>query len=174
MYKQVENLINLDLKNLNKPYDKTIKNQLNISDSNVKIAILEYGIKGCGKRFPKSKLFLADINYMDLISFYDLIVFNKLLIFWYFNNIITDIEIYHLDDDLDILKQDYDYIKNMIDCGNAHSISEGDTKYLGAALREGKSESPNNNRLARNRCFVFKKKYLQEIINELGYSCIIS
>ncbi|MDO5849513.1 MAG: hypothetical protein Q4P18_08250 [Methanobrevibacter sp.] len=173
MLNGIEDLIGLNLDDLEKPYNQAIEEMLGCSDGSIKIAVLEYGVKNCGKRFPREKLFLDKIDFFDIVSFDKLIYFQKLFICWHNNGIVTDVEIYDIGSDLDVLKKDYDFIKDMIDSGKAYLISEGDTEYLGAALTSGKSKSPNSDRLARNRSFVFKKKYLQVIINELGYTCRI-
>lgn len=170
----LEDLVNFNLKPYDKPYERPIREKIGDVDDSVRVAVLEYGSKRCGKRYPQEKIFLADIDFNDIISFDELIDFEKLLIFWYNDDhIITDIEIYDITPDLDILKDDYEVIRDMIETGRAHLISEGDTQYLGAGLIGGKSEAPNSDRLARNRAFVFKKKYLQKIIRELGYTCRI-
>lgn len=172
MIEEITNLINFDLKNLKKPYKEVVEEKLKLDDNSIKVGVLEYGIKHCGKRYPKEKLFLEKINYNNLINFNELFNFNKLLIFWYKDYIITDIEIYDIELDLTILKEDYNFIKHMIQTKEARLISEGDTQYLGAALSRGKTKISNKN--VRNREFVLKKKYLQVIINELGYTCKIN
>jgi hypothetical protein len=78
-------------------------------------------------------------------------------------------EVYYLSNDFDILFEDYYYIKKAIDNGEAHNLTEGDTKYLGASRLDEKVSQPNSERLAVKREFVLKKKYLQKIINEISY-----
>ena len=73
------------------------------------------------------------------------------------------------DIDYYILFKDYYFIKKAIDNGEAHNLTEGDTTYLGAARINEKVPQPNSDRLANKREFVLKKKYLQKIINEMGY-----
>ncbi len=131
----------------------------------VPIAILEYGWKNCGKKFPREKYSLSAIDYNNLTDFNDLFSDDKLLIFWHANDIITHLELYNLD--LELLKEDYDFIKDKIQKGEAHLIAEGDTNYLAAGLTEGKSSQPYNEKLARNREFVLKRKYLQHILDEI-------
>ena len=65
-----------------------------------------------------------------------------------------------------------DTIKKAIDNGNAHKLTEGDTKYLGAARLSEKTAQPHNDRPAHKRQFVLKKKYLQKIIDEISHSGI--
>ena len=132
------------------------------------IAKLKYNNKVCGRRYPSQKFKLADIDYFNLISFEDLFKKECIFIIWYNENcIITDFEIYYLSNDFDILKKDYDYIKKIIESGNAHRLREGDTMYLGASRLNQKTSQPYCNSLANKREFVLKKKYLQKIINEI-------
>lgn len=135
------------------------------------IATLEYNTKHCGRRYPSSKFRIADLDYFNLISFSELFRRDKIVIIWYYNDIITDLEFYHLTNDFDILFMDYYTIKKAIDDGLAHTLTEGDTKYLGASRLNEKVAQPNSDRLANRREFVLKKKYLQKIINEISFKC---
>ena len=133
--------------------------------TDVPIAILEYGWKNCGKAFPREKFIVSPIDYNDLTDFNELFPKEEILIFWHVNDVITDLELYSLD--LNVLKEDYNAIKNKVKNGEAHLIAEGDTKYLGASLSNGKSSQPYSSKLARNRNFALKKKYLQHILDEI-------
>ncbi|MBQ6629484.1 MAG: hypothetical protein IJH65_11805 [Methanobrevibacter sp.] len=136
------------------------------------VAPLEYFYKNCGMRYPASKLKLVDIDYFNLIDFSDLFRFESVLIIWHDETgLITDLELYYLSNDFDVLFSDYYYIKKAIDNGDAHKLREGDTKYLGASRLDEKVAQPNSEKLANRREFVLKKKYLQKIINELYFKC---
>ena len=132
------------------------------------IAPLKYSTKVCGKRYPSEKFKIADLDYFNLISFSKLFKREKLLIVWHDESgLITDLEIYHLSNDFDILFQDYYTIKKAIDDGEAHRLREGDTRYLGASRLSEKVPQPNSSELANKREFVLKKRFLQKIINEI-------
>ncbi len=137
-----------------------------IEGINIKVAILEYTYKNCGIRSPKTHLKLAPIDYNEVISFKDLIFFNKICIIWYYNAIITDLEFFDITEDMDLIKKDYDYIKDMIEKGQAHNLRAGDTKYL-AAFRLNETLTIANKKVNK-RAFVFKKTYLQKMLNELN------
>ena len=111
------------------------------------------------------------MDYFNFISFSELFKKEALFIVWYCDDIITDLEIYYLSNDFDILFKDYYYIKKAIDLGEAHKLTEGDTKYLGASRLAGKVDQPNGDKLANRRELVLKKKYLQKIINEISFNC---
>lgn len=129
------------------------------------VQLLQYGQLNCGKKIPLNKLFLAEIDYFNLISFFDLFKKVRFLIIWYNQDeIITDFEIINIEDDLDSFLKDYLFIKEKIAIGEAHLISEGDTCYLGASLINSKKVSqPNSEKLARPREFVLKRKYLKKL-----------
>lgn len=134
-------------------------------------ALLEYNTKHCGKRYSSTKYKLADLDYYNLISFSQLFKKEAILIIWYNEEIITDLEIYYLSNDFDVLFKDYYIIKKAIDNGLAHKLTEGDTEFLGASRLNEKVSQPHSDRLANKREFVLKKKYLQKIIDEITFSC---
>ena len=146
-------------------------NELDLDESpDFIFAPLGYFTKHCGRKYPSSKFKLADLDYFNLISFSELFKKEILFIIWFDENeIITDLEIYYLSNDFDILFKDYYFIKKVIDKGEAHRLREGDTKYLGASRLSEMVSQPNSDKLANKREFVLKKKYLQKIINEISY-----
>lgn len=132
------------------------------------IAPLGYSTKLCGRRYPSDKLKIADLDYFDVISFSELFKREALLIVWHDETgIITDLELYHLSNDFDVLFEDYCIIKNAIDLGEAHRLREGDTRYLGASRLGEKVPQPNSDEFANRRELVLKKRYLQKIIDEI-------
>lgn len=148
-------------------------NEIDLNESEDFILVaLEYNTKLCGQKYPSQKLKLADLNYFDMISFSELFKKEALFIIWYNQDgIITDLEIYYLSNDFDVLFGDYYIIKKAIDNGEAHKLTEGDTKYLGASRLNEKVAQPNSEKLANKRELVLKKKYLQKIINEISVKC---
>lgn len=132
---------------------------------NFKVAILQYKYKNCGQRYPAHPFKLARIDYNDVISFDELIDFRKIFIFWHFHEQISDIEVFDISPDLDNLKSDYDLIADKIKNGEAHNLRQGDTKYL-AAKRLNETILLNDKKVNK-REFVFKKSYLQKILNEI-------
>ncbi len=148
-------------------------NEVALNESeNFFLAPLEYFYKNCGRRYPASKFKLADLDYFNLISFSDLFRYESILIIWYDENgLITDLELYYLSNDFDVLFEDYYYIKKAIDDGEAHELREGDTKFLGDSRLDEKVAQPNSDKLANKRELVLKKKYLQKMINEMGVKC---
>lgn len=142
---------------------------LDESNDSFFIAFLEYKYKLCGRKYPADKFKLAEIDYFNLISFSDLFSRKSILIIWHDEScFITDLEIYHFLNDLEVLLNDYEHIRKCIENGEAHILREGDTKYLGASRLDEKVAQPHSDCLANKREFVLKKKYLQKIINEIS------
>ena len=134
------------------------------------IAVIGYKYKLCGRKYPAFKFKLADIDYFNIISFSDLFNREAIMIVWHDESgLITDLEIYHMSNDFEVLLNDYNHIRKTIDEGQAHRLREGDTKYLGASRLDEKVTQPHSDILANKREFVLKKKYLQKIINEISY-----
>ncbi|MCT8977895.1 Sau3AI family type II restriction endonuclease [Clostridium sp. CX1] len=74
--------------------------------------------------------------------------------------------------DLNIIKNDWNTISTKVKNGKAHEISEGDTMYLGACTKGSTAEKsmrnqPNSNLLAQQRAFSYKRSYVDYIIEEL-------
>lgn len=77
------------------------------------------------------------------------------------------------DDDLAIIKSDWEKIQNKVKEGRAHELSEGDTLYLGACTKGGKGgnprQQPNSIILAKQRAFSLKQGYLNHVIGKLSH-----
>jgi DNA mismatch repair protein MutH len=71
-------------------------------------------------------------------------------------------------DDLEIIKSDYEIIKNKILAGKAHEISEADTMYLGACTKGSSSKSvrsqPFSKEPAKQRAFSLKQSYMTSVL----------
>ena len=73
--------------------------------------------------------------------------------------------------DLLIIRRDYDTIITKIRNGQAHTLSEGDTMYLGACRKGQKEESlmpQHNNKIgAPRRAWSFKTAYMRIVLDEV-------
>ena len=70
--------------------------------------------------------------------------------------------------DVEIIKRDYDYIREMIIEGRADEISEGDTMFLGACTA-GNGElvpQPFSDRKAKQRKFCLKQAYFSQLVRK--------
>ena len=72
------------------------------------------------------------------------------------------------EEDLLIIKQDWEIIINKIRNGLAHEISEADTLYLGACTKGKNKDSlrkqPFSNEMAKQRAFCLKNSYMTSIV----------
>lgn len=73
-------------------------------------------------------------------------------------------------EDMPIIKKDWEYIIQKIKDGKAHEISEADTMYLGActkgANKESKREQPFSDIKAMQRAFCFKTSYMTGLVRK--------
>jgi len=74
--------------------------------------------------------------------------------------------------DLEIIKKDWEFIKQKIIDGKAHELSEGDTFYLGACTKGANAKSirkqPFNNIPAKQRAYSLKQGYVNHIIASIA------
>jgi DNA mismatch repair protein MutH len=134
----------------------------------------------------KERLVLSIINYNDIIdqdfeTSTFLIKNNHLLLILYLYE--SGVEVIDFviklvgdwkipEDDLAIIKSDWEKIQNKVKEGRAHELSEGDTLYLGACTKGGKGgnprEQPRSRVLAKQRAFSLKQGYLNHVIGKLS------
>ena len=78
--------------------------------------------------------------------------------------------------DLEIIKNDWELIKQKIADGKAHELSEGDTYYLGACTKGANASSvrkqPFNDILAKQRAYSLKQGYVNHIIASIANETI--
>jgi DNA mismatch repair protein MutH len=76
-------------------------------------------------------------------------------------------------EDLKIIKQDWEFINQKIKDGKAHELSEGDTFYLGACTKGSTAlksfrDQPFNEEKAKQRAYSLKKGYVNHIIANIA------
>ena len=77
------------------------------------------------------------------------------------------------DEDLKIIKQDWEFINQKIKKGKAHELSEGDTFYLGACTKGSTAlksfrDQPFSKEKAKQRAYSLKKGYVNHIIANIA------
>lgn len=135
----------------------------------------------------KERLSLSKIDYFEIINekfeFSKLILKNKkLLIIWYEyvkedttnygDFVVYNFQLYNMNIDEDIFRNDFNIIKNKVILGQAHKLSEGDTSYLGAATKgqgSNLTKQPHSNINAKSRAFSFKNSYMTGILRNLNF-----
>ena len=141
-------------------------------------------IKG-GKLSAKERLVLNIINYMDEYKndfenshfWFKNKAIQLLWYLWEPNKDTKDLKITHEkllelteNEDLNQIKEDWEYIINKIKEGKAHEISEADTMYLGACSKGANAssvrEQPFSDIPAMQRAFCFKNSYMTQLVRK--------
>lgn len=140
-----------------------------------------------GEYRSKERLVLNIINYLEVHkeTFEESSFWKKnahLLLVFYFWKADTDILDYVIklvddwsypNEDLKIIKHDWNTINKKIKDGKAHEISEGDTFYLGACTKGSTAlkslrEQPFNTEKAKQRAYSLKQGYVNHIIAKIS------
>jgi len=150
----------------------------------VELKVTPYKINKNGTVSAKERLILTMIDYFKIVeeSFEDSHFWGKsrllLLVFYLYKKEVQ----YNLDyrikysklftppeQDVIIIRHDYETIVSKVKEGKAHELSEGDTLYLGAAPKAATSKirkkQPYNEMLAKPRAFAFKNSYMTYVLN---------
>lgn len=102
----------------------------------------------------------------------------KMLIIWYKYDqekeakdfIITNYQLYDLNPDKKILKNDFKIIRGKVLEGKAHELSEGDTSYLGACTQaktsSDRTTQPFSDIMLKPRAYSLKNAYMTGILRE--------
>ena len=188
------NLSNRDKGQLGKVIEELYFKYKPNSDSNADFNEAGLELKSSGlKKLKKSKeyrakerLVLNIINYIELLdkNFEDDFLEGKnshlLLIFYLYEKGLNQLSsIIKLvgdwkfpEEDIPILKNDWQIIYNKVKNGLAHELSEGDTFYLGACTKGGKGgnhrDQPNSEIKAKQRAYSLKPGYLNHIISNIS------
>jgi len=134
-----------------------------------------------GERVAKERLVISMINYMDVVNeeFETSSLMHKaddmLLIFYLYDKdkdpLDYDIEIVARwgipDEDLPIIKKDWETVVNKVRAGLAHELSGSDTLYLEACTKSSNSsvrrEQPFSDIPAKPRAWAFKASYMTNV-----------
>lgn len=150
----------------------------------VELKVTPYRINKNGTLSAKERLILTMIDYFKIVEepFENSHFWGKsrllLLVFYLYRK---DVQ-YNLDyrikysklftppeQDVIIIRHDYEIIVSKVKEGKAHELSESDTLYLGAAPKAATSKvrtkQPYNEMLAKPRAFSFKNSYMTYVLN---------
>jgi DNA mismatch repair protein MutH len=153
-------------------------------EAGVELKVTPYKINTKGKISAKERLILTMIDYFGVVNekFETSHLWNKskliLLIYYLYikeTTLKVDYNIKYAklfsppEQDVKIIKHDFEVIVGKIRDGKAHELSEGDTMYLGAATKAATSadrrKQPFNSEMAKPRAFSFKNSYMTYILN---------
>ncbi|MDY0211300.1 MAG: Sau3AI family type II restriction endonuclease [Acholeplasma sp.] len=166
-------------------YPRNSRAEADFKDLNVELKVTPFKRNANGTYSSKERLVLNIINYMEEYkkSFEDSSLWTKnqtllILFYEYIENVsksdfMIKYGILHQfsEQDLIIIKNDWQIIIDKIKAGKAHEISEADTYYLGACTKGKNSSStrqqPFSNIPAKQRAFSLKTTYMTQIVREL-------
>lgn len=150
----------------------------------VELKVTPYRVGKKGELLAKERLIITMIDYFNVVNerFEDSHVWKKsrliLLVYYLYQKEIEnrlDYKIHYAklftpsEQDLMIIRNDYEIIVEKIRNGKAHELSEGDTMYLGAATKASSSKDrrkqPFSEELAKPRAFSFKNSYMTYVLN---------
>lgn len=151
---------------------------------NVELKVTPFKHNKNGTLSAKERLVLNIINYMEEVHYnFNTSSFwrknEKLLLMFYewlpdINRkdyrIVKSILFTYPEEDLEIIKQDWQTIVSKIKAGKAHELSEGDTNYLGActkgANRKQLRQQPYSDIPAMQRAFSLKQSYMTVLVRK--------
>lgn len=153
-------------------------------EAGVELKVTPYKINKNGSISAKERLILTMIDYFQVVTedFEHSHFWEKsrliLLVYYLYQK---DVQ-YNLDyrigycrlftpteQDIIIIRHDYELIVSKIQAGKAHELSESDTLYLGAAPKAATSKDrrkqPYSAELAKPRAFAFKSSFMTYVLN---------
>lgn len=154
-------------------------------EAGVELKVTPYKELKTKKRFvAKERLVITMINYMEIVKEKDFAhshLLGKLqlmLLVWYLyiqgrkriDSTVDYVQLFALpEEDLEIIREDYEKILAKIRAGKAHELSEGDTLYLGACTKAStasyRRQQPMSDILAKPRAFSLRNKYMTYVLN---------
>lgn len=153
-------------------------------EAGVELKVTPYKINKNGSYAAKERLVLTMIDYLTVVDekFEESHLWTKaqllLIIYYLYQQEIENRLNYKIgyaklftppEQDLKIIKHDFEVIVDKIRAGKAHELSEGDTLYLGAAPKAATSKDrkkqPFSSALAKPRAFAYKNSYMTYVLN---------
>lgn len=150
----------------------------------VELKVTPYKINKNGTLSAKERLIITMIDYFTVIEeqFETSHLWEKakliLLVYYLYQQEISNRLDYKIgyaklftppEQDIQIIKHDFEVIVEKIKAGKAHELSEGDTLYLGAAPKAATSKDrrkqPCSDEPAKPRAFAFKNSYMTYVLN---------
>lgn len=165
-------------------YDINSRAEADFVHVGVELKVTPYKVNKNKTISAKERLVLNIINYMEEYkkSFEESSFWTKnkelLLVFYEWKKelekkdyIVKDVMLHNFsEEDLIVIKGDWETIINKIKAGKAHELSEADTNYLGAcpkgANKNSVRDQPFSNELAMQRAFSLKSSYMTYLIRK--------
>lgn len=165
-------------------YDINSRAEADFSHVGVELKVTPFKVNKNKTISAKERLVLNIINYMEEYKkdFYESSFWQKnnklLLVFYQWKKeldkkdyVVKDIMLHEFsEEDLVVIKDDWNTIVNKIKEGKAHELSEGDTNYLAACSKGVNRNSvriqPFSNELAMQRAYSLKSSYMTSVIRK--------
>ena len=165
-------------------YDINSRAEADFSHVGVELKVTPFKVNKNKTISAKERLVLNIINYMEEYKkdFYESSFWEKnnklLLVFYQWKKeldkkdyVVKDIMLHEFsEEDLVVIKDDWNTIVNKIKEGKAHELSESDTNYLAAcpkgANKSSVREQPFSRKLAMQRAFSLKSSYMTSLIRK--------
>lgn len=165
-------------------YEINSKSKPDFENLNVELKVTPFKRNKNGSMSAKERLVLNIINYMEEVKhdFYSSSFWRKnqkiLLMFyeWLPNidrknyKIVKSILFTYPEEDLEVIKNDWENIVSKIREGKAHELSEGDTNYLGACTKGSNKnqlrKQPYSDIPAMQRAFSLKQSYMTTLVRK--------
>jgi DNA mismatch repair protein MutH len=169
-------------------YELNNRCEADFDELGIELKVSGFNVLQDGSWSAKERVSLTMINYKKIIheefEFSKLIFKNrKLLIIWYEyvkgvpyeEFVIRDFQLYDMSIDEQIIRNDFYLIKQMVEDGRAHELSEGNSVILGAATKGQKgqtAEQPKSPIPAPTRAFSLKNSFFRGVLRDhvLGIS----
>lgn len=165
-------------------YECNSDSRADFHEAGVELKVTPYKINKNGSLSAKERLILTMVDYFQVVNedFEQSHMWKKsrliLLVYYLYRKEIR----YNLDyrisyarlftppeQDIKIIKHDYELIISKIRAGKAHELSESDTLYLGTAPKastaQDRRRQPFSDELAKPRAFAFKNSYMTYVLN---------
>ncbi len=167
-------------------YDPNSKSEADFSEIGMELKSSPLKLLKNNEFRSKERLVLSIIDYLQIINqnFEESDFWKKnanILLIFYLHQSGIDILDYLIKlvdewqfpkEDLEIIKKDWEFIKQKVLAGKAHELSEGDTFYLGACTKGANASStrkqPNSDILAKQRAYSLKQGYVNHIIASIA------
>lgn len=165
-------------------YECNSDSRPDFAEAGVELKVTPYKEIGHGKFSAKERLILTMIDYFKVVNetFETSHMWNKsrliLLVYYLYKKEIQynlDYKIHYVrlftppEQDIMIIRHDFNIIVEKVRNGKAHELSESDTLYLSAATKASTSndrrKQPFSTELAKPRAFAFKNSYMTYVLN---------
>lgn len=164
-------------------YKANSDSEPDFKEAGVELKVTPYKMNKNGTISSKERMIVTMIDYFEIVEtdFYQNNLWKKcqliLIVFYLWEKEIQNRLDYMINyvnlfsppkEDLKIMIDDYNFIKDKVTRGKAHELSEGDTNYLGAATKAATSADrrgqPYSDIPAKPRAFSFKNSYMTYVL----------